>query len=466
MSLEEYMSELKGQIRDKSAGMLVSDEISAHIEEQAELYRQTGMDREAALSKAVEDMGDPVSVGADLDRIHRPHMEWRYLIFIMFISALSIVIQYLIAGEMDSRTITGNVFYDISRRHIIGILAGIITMFLVYRIDYTVLLGRSRLIGGIFMAVVTLIAAAFGFRINGSSGIIRIGFVSFSLRALMMVYIPVFAGILYELRGKDKRVMAQIVFWMILPVISTFFTGDLSIPSALFILFAETVLIFIAVHKNWYGINKKIVYGGFSAAFAALIMAGIAFIYRLNTYQSARFANWLSNLGIGSGITDDTGINYINARLGRVFACSAVIGKSDEAVGIMSDLPGYWSDLVVGSTAAVCGLIMVAGIIICMLALAMYMIIISARQKNSLGYITGCACGIVVALQSISNIMIVFGLLPMTGSSLPIFTSSISFSIVDYAMIGMVLSIYRYKDIRGDRSQQNIRNGGKQEITA
>ena len=89
------------------------------------------------------------------------------------------------------RTITGNVFYDISRRHIIGIVAGIIAMFLVYRIDYTVLLGRSRLIGGILIAVVTLIAAAF----------------------------------------------------------------------------------------------------------AALILAGIAFIYRLNTYQSARFANWLSNLG-------------------------------------------------------------------------------------------------------------------------------------------------------------------------
>ena len=85
MSLEEYMGELKGQIRDKSARIFVSDEILSHIEEQADSYLQAGMDRGAALSKAVEDMGDPVSVGADLDRIHRPHMEWRYLIFIMFV---------------------------------------------------------------------------------------------------------------------------------------------------------------------------------------------------------------------------------------------------------------------------------------------------------------------------------------------------------------------------------------------
>ena len=107
---------------------------------------------------------------------------------------------------------------------------------------------------------------------------------------------------------------------------------------------------------------------------------------------------------------------------------------------------------------------MVAGIIICMLALATYMIIISARQKNNLGYITGCACGIVVALQSISNILIVFGLLPMTGSTLPIFTSSISYCIVDYAMIGMVLSIYRYKDIRGDYAPKIIHNGKNREM--
>ena len=49
MSLEEYMGELKGQIRDKSARIFVSDEILSHIEEQADSYLQAGMDREEAL---------------------------------------------------------------------------------------------------------------------------------------------------------------------------------------------------------------------------------------------------------------------------------------------------------------------------------------------------------------------------------------------------------------------------------
>ena len=43
MSLEEYMGELKGQIRDKNARILVSDEINAHIEEQADSYQRDGI---------------------------------------------------------------------------------------------------------------------------------------------------------------------------------------------------------------------------------------------------------------------------------------------------------------------------------------------------------------------------------------------------------------------------------------
>lgn len=464
MSLEEYMGELKGQIRDKNARILVSDEIYAHIEEQADSYQKNGIDREEALSKVVEEMGDPVSVGADLDRIHRPHMEWRYLTFILFISVLSILVQYLITKNIDSESVTGSILGDLSRRHFVGIMAGIIAMLLVYRADYTILIGRSRLIGGIFIVIVTILTATLGYRINGMSGWVSIGSVSFSMRALMLLYLPLFAGILYELRGGGRWGIAQIIFWMILPALSTFITGDLSAPFTLLILLSETILVFIAVHKDWYGINRKIVYGGFATVFALMITAGAVFIYRLNGYQSARLANWLAHFGIGNRITDDNGINYVNAQLGKAFASSAIIGKSEEAVDIMSNTPGFGSDYVVGSVAATCGLLAVAVIIICMLALAIYMVRISVGQKNSLGFIVGCACGITIAIQSISNILIVFGLLPMTSSVLPIFTSRISFCIVDYMLIGLVLSIYRYKDIRRDVSRQTISNGGNREL--
>ena len=75
------------------------------------------------------------------------------------------------------------------------------------------------------------------------------------------------------------------------------------------------------------------------------------------------------------------------------------------------------------------------------------------RQKNSLGYIVGCACGILIAMQGMTNVLIVLGIIPLTDSVLPFFTNSGSFMIVDYMLLGLILSIYRYKDIRVENRQ-------------
>ena len=127
---------------------------------------------------------------------------------------------------------------------------------------------------------------------------------------------------------------------------------------------------------------------------------------------------------------------------------SNVLGKSDSAIAVMQDLPGRRSDLVLGSVAAYCGRIPVALIVLCLLALAVYVFRISWKQKNELGCLLGCACGIVLSLQSLSNLLIVTGLLPLTVSVLPLFAGGAGFLVVDYLLLGLVLSIYRYKDIR------------------
>ena len=80
MSVEEYLSTLKDQIRDKNAKDMVAAEYLCHIEDQATAFQNAGMERDQALLKAVEEMGDPVDAGNSLDRIHRPHMEWRFLL--------------------------------------------------------------------------------------------------------------------------------------------------------------------------------------------------------------------------------------------------------------------------------------------------------------------------------------------------------------------------------------------------
>ncbi|MBQ7266679.1 MAG: FtsW/RodA/SpoVE family cell cycle protein [Firmicutes bacterium] len=106
--------------------------------------------------------------------------------------------------------------------------------------------------------------------------------------------------------------------------------------------------------------------------------------------------------------------------------------------------------------AACFGKLAVAGVIICLCTLVSYIFRISLKQKNNFGYIIGCACGIIMALQCISNILIVFGILPYTDAPLPLISNGTSACIVNYTLLGLILSIYRYKDIRTENSAVNL----------
>ena len=70
MEMHEYLDLLTGQIRNKKAGASVAKEIKSHMEDQAQVYMEQGMGQEEALAEAVRQMGNPVEVGIDMDRIH------------------------------------------------------------------------------------------------------------------------------------------------------------------------------------------------------------------------------------------------------------------------------------------------------------------------------------------------------------------------------------------------------------
>ena len=77
MEIEEYLEIVSGQIRSKRARIMAVKEIEDHIKDQAGAYEEEGMKQETAMEEAVRQMGDPVTTGVELDRIHRPKMDWK-----------------------------------------------------------------------------------------------------------------------------------------------------------------------------------------------------------------------------------------------------------------------------------------------------------------------------------------------------------------------------------------------------
>ena len=106
MEMHEYMSELTGQIRSKKARQEVAREIQNHIEDQAKAYENEGRTRDEALKEAVRQMGNPVEVGIDMDRIHRPRTNWMVLGLAGLLSLAGLLVQYLCIYRLG----TGNLY--------------------------------------------------------------------------------------------------------------------------------------------------------------------------------------------------------------------------------------------------------------------------------------------------------------------------------------------------------------------
>ncbi|MBO4702089.1 MAG: hypothetical protein J5625_05430 [Lachnospiraceae bacterium] len=475
MTKEEYLNTLKDQIRDKHAKEFVCEEYKTHIEDQIDAYVNDGMNNEQATIAAVKDMGDPVNVGASLDRIHRPHMEWKFLVFIIAISLISLAIKmylniYSYGGSINFFTL----YFNQWTVQLITTIIGIFFMLFFYRLDYTVLNGKSRIIGICFLFVITLFAGVFGQKHSGILSHLYIGHWATYLKSFILLFIPIFGGILYEYRGKGISAIIKIILWMVAPLISLRIMDFNALFIIWVIVFSEITLLWIAIGKNWFTAKKHI-----SIPFSILPFICFLFIYVLPFIQNAllrriqvavmwRFEKYFFGklspetlsamekifLFIANMIDRQKISNFTNVK--NVFQNSNYFGSSVSALSYMDNKPIYRSDLLLGKISAHFGIVLMLGIVILTFILSAYILYISIRQKNKLGFIVGIACSLALGFESITNILTVLGIVGLSDSILPFIADGGGILICHYIFAGLVLSVYRYKDIRKEKKQIKV----------
>ena len=450
MGIEEYLTEIKNQIRDKKAREFVTNELQAHIEDRVEGLRNKGMDHDRAILQAVEEMVDPVSVGVSMDRIHRPRLEWKFLLYVIYISILSMGIMFFISSVVPPESVVGSEATGLLLKHIVSVLVGLAAMIIVYRLDYTILSGRSRLIAAVFLTLLTFFFFFFSQVIPGVTRLISFCGITILPQPIFILYLPMFAGILYDYRKQGGDVFFKIFLWMIAPVFSLMLCRDEQVSYLIFMLFSEIILFMIAFNKKWYQVDRRKFLKGAGIGFVAITALLVFRIVILSEYQSLRLQAWLSHFGISFGSSYEDNICFTNKYLVNVIQKSNFIGKSDSAIEALLGIDSL-GDFILVSISATCGRLAVGVIIITLIVLAIYIFGISVKQKNSLGSIVGCGCGIVIAVQALSNFFIVFDFLPSTATTLPFFSVGINYILVDYILLGLVLSIYRYQDIRVEK---------------
>lgn len=434
--MERYMKILLEQIRCQKAHPLVEQEIRGHIEEQIEENLSFGMSADAAEAMAVRDMGDPVETGVSLDRIHRPQIAWNMVIPMAAISVISLLVQFLLLKKEPGFS------YDYFSGHILHTVFGFFMMLAVYRIDYSILGKYGKWIGLGLIGLLFFLSYVFGGSVNGASRFLYIGNQSMTLNSWTYFFLPLYAAILYQYRGSNFHGLIKSILWM-LPVI--IFTLSLPGSSLSFtMLIMMSLLLSIAVCKDWFDVNKVCFLSAFWSALLlypiTFLLLGIKFGW-LNDYQKIRLFTFF-----GHGSAE---YNYISLTLKKYMQSSHLIGLGADHISEV--LPAYRSDYILASVASYYGVLASVLIITLLLFLIDKIFHIAAQQKNELGMMIGYACGIIFAAATILNILSSSGLISCSFTCLPFLSSGGSNNVVFYMLIGLVLSIYRYKNILPDK---------------
>ena len=415
--MDEYLEMVISQIRCKKARPYIKDELKSHIEDQIADNVEAGMHKADAEKSAVEDMGDPVEAGISLDLIHKPQVAWKLLALITVVSIVGILIHSLLSYQLRQYEGEALQVSSGSENYIISVLAGILIMFLIYLVDYTTIARFSKLIAIGFLGFI-LAGITFG-------------------ASIMMLYVPIYGAVVYKYHGTGYRGLCKSILWMILPVFLA-----LRLPSVMLagvLLISMMVQLTIAIANNWFCVSGKKVIAGLWGCAVGLPVFGLAGMYGfhlLASYQEARIRAFLTSSG-------DAG--YLTSVLRSLLKSSRLVGNSgQEIIGV---LPDFNSDHILAYLITSYGLL--AGIGICCIMSAVILLVFGAslQQKNQLGMVMGCGCGMIFLLNAVINVLENIGAFPPTQTFLPFFSAGGSGIVLSYALVGIILSIYRFKNV-------------------
>lgn len=408
MDSRDFLEIAKSQIRSKRALPMIEKELENHIIDQKNDYMDNGMEEQAAESEAVRQMGDPVEIGIQLDRVHRPQMEWSIVLSVALLSIVGFVVRMCVLTALSSEYGIASSFLGYASDFVFQLIfafVGVGIMLLVCRFNYTVI-GKYPIQLWFVIAVIIVRYVLVTKSVNG-------GYMDIPPSAYL--WLPVYAGIVYHYRGagtkgllKSMLFLGAMVFLMLeLPAIAGGFI--LGVAGLFTLTFAAA--------KGWFGARRlrqaMIIWIPVIA-----LSATMAFLYiskGLEKYRQARIASFFS------------GGHVVNLK------------ESPIPVGEIVQNEYLWFALF-QYLGKVMGILLTAVVFI----FVFRMLYISLLQNNKLGFILGISCSLFVLLQVCFYLAMNFGYIGLyTGFCMPMFTYGMSGMCITYIYSGLLLSVHR-----------------------
>lgn len=416
-SISKYINTVCEQIRWKKAHYAISEEIKNHIIDQKDAFIANGLNEVEATDKAIKEMGDPILVGTELDRTHRPKIEWSIIALTGIILLLGLVIKLFVSFDSDNAFLLSSIF--------ISTAIGLGLMIAVYFLDFTIIGKYPKLIFFRLIAI-TIGVMIISPIINGEY---------FYVKFLLLLFPTAFTGVIYSMRNKGYKGIGLITLFLIIPA---FFTQITAFSSLFLYLATALILTTYSILKDWFNVKKL---------YAILIVYLPVITGAAITIYNSRYYWHRIQSTINSSF-DPNGAGYLSKLTRELIGSAKFFGQGTKG----NMLPNIETDFLLTYLVHKHGWLSFIIIVAVILALIIRSFVLSSRQKSMLGKLVASSVIITFTIQVIVYIAFNLGFQLFAPLTLPLISYGGTGTIINMLLIGIMLSVFKTGNLVSDKS--------------
>ena len=433
-TIQSFLDVVGEQIRWKRARPIVTAELERHLEDQRDAFAEEGLENAEEL--AVEEMGDPVSVGTELDRVHRPKPQWGIIALTITLALAGVLLRIFLTAGWEETHVAENPIKALTAFGLgcVALLAG-------YLLDYSCL-GRHS--GKIYIGVLVV-----GILLLEYSPIINN--VPYYARFITLVFPVVYALWLYSCRNKGWRGIAMAILGGVPLALFCYF-----VPYTLGLivhLLSGFVLVLVAAWNDWFGIGRwksllppLACAGTMTGIFAYGIIELDWSAYRFNVLLHPE--NYSQGYGFQALM--------IREALGRSRWMGEGTWDTENFVFPYERIvPGSESDAFLTTVIYKLGWAPFLLLIFVFAALMLWLLFRCTKQKSQLGRLIVVAVLMSLSVQAVVSVVWNMGF-ALLSASFPLVIGNLN-TLLNMGLIGLALSVFR-----GDSIARNTENGKKE----
>lgn len=368
------------------------------------------MEEEKALAMSIQEMGSADLVAAELNSVHQPKTNWRLIVAVFGLLVIGIVMRMYISPVV------------VTKNDVFAVLVGIVASVILYYSDYTILIRKPRVLYWLLSGL-TVISLVYEFRNGGTAASYHYSFY------LMLLFPIVITGIAIRIKEKKHSLglfLFSLYFW--LPICGSFIIG--SLPALIYSVATYIIFTGYMIKQKWISVSIPSIVAIICTVIISAL--GMAFIY----------------LVFGIGQSMPSADPFTQKQIAQILLNTPFIGHSCEQSAFLQD---YRNDYPLVFLAANFGYVTVIITVLAYMGLLYLMARSALRQNTPIGSMIAWAVIIIIGVQFAFSILCNLGI--VSGGlmlSFPFLTGGGSFTVVNFVLLGILLSVCRNEDIAKD----------------